>query len=121
MAKRVSLLERQQKLIEERRWWNGPAASPATVDALPSSCRTMLSFAERQDEALTRQGRHNATAASRHAVAMPDHEDPQDNDDAASSAARLSHAPSLHPSMAGTVVSKACSEFTIGAGDDTGY
>jgi hypothetical protein len=33
----------------------------------------------------------------------------------------LSYAPSLHPSMAGSAVSKACSENTIGAGDETGY
>ena len=34
----------------------------------------------------------------------------------------VSHAPSLHPSIAGkSVVSMACSESTIGAGDATAY
>ena len=123
-TRRLSLVERQQKLIGERRWWSGPAEA-AAVGAPPSSSRTSkLSFAKRQDEAAIRQGRGNATAASRHAAAMPDHDDidvDDGNDGAASSASRLSHTPSLHPSMAGTVVSKACSEVTIGAGDDTGY
>jgi hypothetical protein len=42
-------------------------------------------------------------------------------DDGASIHSGVSHAPSMHPSLAGTVMSKACSEVTIGAGDNTGY
>jgi len=118
-------VERQQKLMDEKRWWSAaPAPStPANADS-PLLAPRKLSFAERQDAAAIRQGRSNATAASRRAVAMPDFgEDELENgrDGAESSASRVSHAPSLHPSMAGTVISRACSEVTIGAGDDTGY
>ena len=42
-------------------------------------------------------------------------------DDAASSTTTASRAPSLHPSLAGTAISMACSDATIGAGDDTEY
>ena len=42
-------------------------------------------------------------------------------DEAASATSSASRAPSLHPSIAGTAVSVACSEDTIGAGDDTEY
>ena len=115
MSKRLSLVERQQKLIEERRWWSGPPA-PTAADAplLPTLTKaTRLSFAERQDAAAIRQGRGNATAASRRAAAMPRDVDPEADDEqdgSASIASHLSHAPSLHPSMTGTVMSKACSE-----------
>ena len=106
MAKRVSLVERQQRLLEERGF------------SKPSK----LTFAERQDAAAVRQGRANATAGSRRAVETPLVAEPDDGaDGAASVATRFSNAPSLHPSLAGSCVSAACSEVTIGAGDETGY
>ena len=55
---------------------------------------------------------------------MPDGSGGMDDeawDEAASATSSASRAPSLHPSMAGTAVSMACSEDTIGAGDDTEY
>jgi len=47
----------------------------------------------------------------------------EDEDGGASVGGRsmMSHAPSLHPSIAHSQVSMACSEVTIGAGDNTGY
>jgi len=121
-AKRLSLVERQKKLMDEKRWWSAAPAPPAPAAAdSPLPAPRKLSFAERQDAAAIRQGRSNATAASRRAVAMPDfdEDEPDSGHDGAESS--VSRAPSLHPSMAGTVISKACSEVTIGAGDGTGY
>mmetsp|Transcript_14 Transcript_14/g.16 ORF Transcript_14/g.16 Transcript_14/m.16 type:complete len:232 (+) Transcript_14:386-1081(+) len=55
---------------------------------------------------------------------MPEGVDDEEVDDAASMVSGLTTASkpaSLHPSMAGTVMSAACSESTIGAGDNTEY
>jgi hypothetical protein len=80
------------------------------------------SFAERQDAAAQRQGRGNATAASRQRVEWSvEEEEGSAECDSATVATRVSHVPSMHPSMAGTLRSVACSEATIGAGDDTKY
>ena len=71
-----------------------------------------------------RKGLGNAARGSRVAVPMPGEEVDDDEpfgNDGATMASRVSRAPSLHPSMAGTTISMACSEYTIGAGDDTGY
>lgn len=108
-------------------------------------------FVARQERAAAASGRDNAASSSRVAEAMPAlDEDAEwsggDSGDegagtrdrgaggssaaaperrtgggAASVASRLSYAPSLHPSVAGTHVSMALSEVTIGAGDATGY
>jgi len=50
-----------------------------------------------------------------------DHDEGDDGTKSMGGRSMMSHAPSLHPSMAGSVVSMACSEVTIGAGDNTGY
>ena len=76
-------------------------------------------FQDRADAHLMRHGRSNAARASRVAA-------PMDggggggaaHDDGASTASIHSLAPSLHPSMAASSVSIACSEKTIGAGDE---
>lgn len=101
-------------------------------------------FAARREAALARSTRHNAAAASRTAAPMPavDEDASVDSDDGAveaggatatarvrgagaasvaSRSSRVSRAPSLHPSLAGSTASTALSESTIGAGDDTGY
>lgn len=73
------------------------------------------SFRERQEALLAKQGRLNATAASRHAVPMEEAE----TDDLRSAAGSVaSKAPSLHPSVASSM---GLSEVTLGAGDDTAY
>lgn len=79
------------------------------------------SFVERQEALLVKTGRGNAASASRCVAPMFEQEGSEDVGDTASVASRASKAPSLHPSLAGSVVSMACSETTIGAGDDTGY
>ena len=81
------------------------------------------SFQARQEAACVKRGRANATAGSRHAAEMPTEEAASHaDDDLASVASGLSlGGRSLHPSVAGTTISMACSEVTIGAGDDTGY
>ena len=77
-------------------------------------------FVARQEQHLARTGRANAVGTSRcKAALLLDEEGP--TDDAASTYSRFSHAPSLHPSMAGSVVSEACHSETIGAGDETAY
>eukprot|EP00392_Amoebophrya_sp_AT5.2_P010235 g10288.t1 len=107
MAKRLSLVERQQKLLEEK-GFSKPAPAPVGTKNKP-----LLS---RSDEQLIRQGRGVATAASRRAVPMVELE-------VATRRTTFSAAPSLHPSLAhsGVAQSVACSETTIGAGDDTPY
>lgn len=90
-------------------------------------------FAKRQEQHLLRQGRINATTSSRSAVqwqlsdgmndASVDELNNEDDGATASVAPSLAFSvtPSLHPSMSGSVVSRACSAISIGAGDDTGY
>ena len=74
-------------------------------------------FVARQDAHLEKTGRANATNGSRRVadIAMGS------MSDSVSIASRVSIAPSLHPSMAGTVISEACHPETVGAGDDTTY
>ena len=117
--KRLSLVERQQKLLEEKGFSSAPATSSRQRGGLSSG------FVARNDAMLARAGRANAAAGSRVAEPMFDADggdDADDDDDGARSvASRASRAPSMHPSMAGTVVSRACSESTVGAGDATEY
>ena len=99
---------------------------PSRVDTHGSAKASMsMSFSERQDRAAVCQGRSNAAASSRQAAVHPgpfaEEELDSGLDEAESVISRLSHAPSLHPSMAGSVLSQACSEVTIGAGDETNY
>lgn len=81
-------------------------------------------FAERMDIALNKKGQSNATSTSRIAQPMIDADGHADSctEDGASVSGRsvASHAPSLHPSVR-TAYSAACSESTIGAGDETAY
>ena len=87
-------------------------------------------FQDRSDAHLVRHGRSNAARASRVAAPMDDGGGNGGDggggggaahDDSASTASMLSLAPSLHPSMAASSVSIACSEKTIGAGDEVGW
>ena len=83
-------------------------------------------FTSRMEASLARKGMHNAASTSR--VTQPmiicDDSDELEGraDDITSLGGRslASHAPSLHPSVMSTY-SAACSEATIGAGDETGY
>lgn len=146
---RLSLVERQQLLLEEKgfakpaklptstassvdagasgkqqRSGSKASASAASASTAASSERVnplLLSFSERHEAHLCKTGRSNAASASRHAAPMFEVESGEDGGDGASVASRASKAPSIHPSLAGSMVSMACSEATIGAGDDTGY
>lgn len=124
--KRISLVERQQKLLEEKGFSKPQAQQPQSTYAANYVTRVQpQNFQARQEAHLAKTGRGNATAASRRAASLPnlDDDDAGDADDGRSAGGRsvASHAPSLHPSMAGSVMSMACSETTIGAGDDTTY
>ena len=125
--KRLTLLERQQALLEKEGFAAAkkpqqavakkPKAKPRARSRAPSQ-----GFVSRQEKHLLRHGRANASSFSRRAVEMElgDEDETYDRDGAQSVASAVSRAPSMHPSVAGTVVSMACSEVTIGAGDDTG-
>ena len=141
MPQRLSLLERQKKLLAESGFSSGPPSASPTPSPLPPrvprppgkspSHRFSSSFTSRQEKALSRKGQHNASSESRKAEELvfegedgsDDDEHDTGNDGTKSIGGRsmASHAPSLHPSMAGSVMSQACSEVTIGAGDNTGY
>ncbi len=134
--KRLSLLERQEQLLEEKGFSRRGSDASATASAASkagakASSSVPLSSASntgsasrllsRNDELLIRQGRGNATAASRNAVPMREDMD-NDLDDGTKSVGGVSAVPSIHPSIAASVArSVACSETTIGAGDDTKY
>ena len=96
------------------------AASPNMQQFQCSGSGCSSSFQARQDATCARRGRANATASSRHAAEMPTEEEASHAaDDLASVVSGLSlGGRSLHPSIAGTAISIACSEVTIGAGDD---
>ena len=107
---RLSLVERQQQLLEEKGFSSGSRSAPLS----------------RQDELLIKQGRGTATSASRKSIPMNEVFAPEENMDgdgggdvekgSTMTGGGKSYAPSLHPSMAGTVRSVACSEVTIGIG-----
>lgn len=157
---RLSLVERQQLLLEEKGFSRSskPPSSAATAAAnlsgitphervgskgsaasggsekrrgsgtsaasTVSTSATQMTFMERHEALLVKNGRANATSLGRVAAPMIllDPEEGEDGGDGtASVASRASKAPSLHPSMAGSTYSLACSEVTVGAGDDTGY
>ena len=69
------------------------------------------------------RGAADAGRGSYEAVGMEADDDDVDDDGARSTMSKVSRAPSvapsLHPSMAGSVRSMACSEVTVGAGDRT--
>ena len=128
-------MQRQQQLLEEQ-GFSAPRSSSQPQDRQATGCRGHYGrttgaggpgggFYARQEALLARQGRTNATSSSRQRAAMPDGAeaavDDGTQDDAASSTTTASRAPSLHPSLAGTTISMACSDVTIGAGDDTEY
>jgi len=109
-------------LLEERRRGYRPRNESSMSSSTAASSKSQVStFQERQEALLVKQGRGNATKASRIAVAM---EDPQvqSNDErpesSVSVASVASKAPSLHPSVATSI---GLSESTLGAGDDTAY
>ena len=81
-------------------------------------------FMKRQEEALEKQGRVNASSSSRVAEVMYNDDDEVVEDGVSvSGRSTYSQTPSLHPSVisSGSVYSMACSETTIGAGDNTAY
>ncbi|CAJ1415092.1 unnamed protein product [Effrenium voratum] len=96
-------------LLEDRRMRNGEPRPVAQVLG-PSK-----SFQERQEALLLKQGRGNATPATRKAVAMENEELDEGRSTGGSVASR---APSHHPSVQSSV---GLSEATLGAGDDTAY
>jgi hypothetical protein len=108
MAKRMTLVQRQQKLLEERGF------------SKPRGCSS--GFQARQDRHLSATGRANAIGSSRCKVDFTvDGDDALLDDNASVASSRVSHAPSLHPSLAGSIMSEACHSDTIGAGDQTMY
>ena len=139
--KRLSLLERQQKLLQEKGFskprpkakekptaQGGARTARRATAGRRNSAGHSAAFVKRQERRLLQEGRYNAAASSRRKVSMQD--DDGDDDEAEeeedeaggagakSVASRASRAPSMHPSVA---YSMACSETTIGAGDETGY
>jgi len=132
----LSLLERQNKLLKDSGFsssgsgGDGPRRSSAPPPSSGPTFRPSRGFRNRQNAALERMGMSNASSLSRKAeeVVFGDGEDERDScgeadDDLKSVGGRsmMSHAPSLHPSIAQSTFSMACSEVTIGAGDNTGY
>jgi hypothetical protein len=137
---RLSLMQRQQQLLEEQ-GFSKPSAAAAAGRGSSGGAKQQSGggggghygrggagggFHARQEAHLAKQGRSNATSSSRRRAAMPDGAAGGDDadggwDDAASATTTASRAPSLHPSLAGSSISQACSEVTIGAGDDTEY
>lgn len=114
-SKRLTLVQRQQMLLEERGFSKPPSSTSS------GSSSTSASFAQRQDAHLQKTGRANAAGASRKKAEVLMEDDGGAMDDNASVYSRFSHAPSLHPSIAGSMMSEACHPETIGAGDDTKY
>jgi hypothetical protein len=126
---RLSLVERQQKLLEDQ-GFSKPKATSSNGNETSAMGRSSpmisvsASFLERQEALLVKTGRLNATPSSRSAITagMVDEGEMGDVQSVADSvASRFSRAPSIHPSVSGSMVSLGCSETTIGAGDDTGY
>ena len=115
---RLTLVQRQQQLLEAR-GFSKPAENAAAQGKQQGGRSN--AFAARQEAHLQRTGRAGATAASRRREEVYEEEEGECLDDGATQASRFSHAPSLHPTMAGTVMSEACSRDTIGAGDSTLY
>jgi hypothetical protein len=110
--KRTSLVERAQAELDKNRVSNVQIHSN--------------NFRARSEAALIRRGRANATSSSRVAQPMVYDEDGGNDEDmgesgsVASYRSMASQAPSLHPSVMSSY-SAACSEVTVGAGDETGY
>ena len=135
--KRLSLVERQQQLLEEQGFSQPPAARVGGSAAGRARGRgggghygsSRGGFFARQDAHLQRQpGMANAAASSRRRAPMPmegeyDEDAGWEGGDDSGSVSVASHmtSGSLHPSLAGSTISLACSEVTIGAGDDTNY
>ena len=123
---RQSLVARQKALLSEQGFSRSSTQSTPPSSASASGNVHSAELVARQDRLLHRTGRSNASAASRCPEPMFGNEDDDDEDggagtgsgSVASRSSRVSHAPSLHPSVA---TSLACSESTIGAGDNTGY
>ena len=138
--KRLSLVERQKKLLQETGFSSSqgsshgppvparkpPAQAKSSVRKASTDCtfRPSIAFRKRQDAALDRMGLLNASSTSRQAeeVVFDDDDEATAYDDGQISMGGrsiISHAPSLHPSIAQSTFSRACSEVTIGAGDNT--
>jgi len=100
---------------------NPPKPSPKK----PQKKTFSAGFQRRAEESLNRSGRWNATASSRteEVLELEGSDDEDGGGCAASVGARsiISHAPSLHPSIALSSMSRGCSDVTIGAGDNTEY
>ncbi len=127
--KRLSLVERQQKLLEAE-GFSKPSPPPLSSSSFSSSSSSSsysslpADFRERQDAHLLRTGRTNATSASRVVVDFSIEGDDENGIDAVddndcsksiksaahSTSSRYSHAPSIHPSLSGlSEASSACS------------
>jgi len=131
--KRLSLVERQQQLLEEKGFSQKKSSGTVAPSLVAEHRNPSDRLLSRRDELLIKCGRGNATAASRSAVPMdqvlgPEPDDLNDHDGTKSAGGKslggASVAPSLHPSVANTRaggMSIACSESTIGAGDNTAY
>ena len=88
-------------------------------------------FTDRNNAALVRNGQGNASDTTRVAedffmvgedgTGDNDGDNDDDGKSIKSTMSMASHAPSLHPSLANSTFSMACSEDTIGAGDNTSY
>ena len=126
---RQSLVARQKALLSEQGFSRSSTRSTTSISSASASSGNVHSaeLVARQDRLLHRTGRSNASAASRCPEPLFGNDDDDEDGGAgtgsgsgsvASRSSRVSHAPSLHPSVA---TSLACSESTIGAGDNTGY
>lgn len=123
-AKRISPLDGAQ-LDQDKN--SQQTSSEKNSKLLPikksSSCVHSKDFKQRQEEHLIRKGLINAVRSSRVTAKMEmDELDDKDAVDSRSIGGRSSFSatPSLHPSIRSSY-SMACSEITIGAGDNTGY
>lgn len=123
MPERLPPVQQQQKLLVGRGFSKSSSSGAVPVSSSTSQQRggRSVAFAERQDQHLARTGRTNAAGASRRRVELTDDGNGEAADDGASVFSRSSLAPSLHPSVAGTMASEACHSETVGAGDETLY
>ena len=128
---RLSLVERQQALLESKGF---SAAPPPSTSSFSSSYSS--DFRARPEAHLVRHGQANAASSSRIAVdfsVTDDLDEPLEDAGggggvgdgrsvAGSTSSHYSHAPSIHPSLSGlSVASSCCSTVSIGAGDETAY
>ena len=111
--KRFSLVERAEASLQKN-------SSPPLLKQQQKKFSS--GFEQRQQAALIKNGQSNAASSSRVAEIIEYDEEMEEGDgQSVGGRSMVSHAPSLHPSIAHSTFSLACSEVTIGAGDQTGY